>query len=96
MQSSEEKLTAHVSSPAGSQGPGNTHICSAGVRTALVQVKTPLPSVCFGPLPIPERRQVIRALHCAGLSGSLRTLQPIFAQQISGWASGSCKFAGST
>lgn len=48
-----------------------------------MQVKTPLPSVCFGPLPIPEGRQVIGALHCAGSSSPLRTLQPIFAQHSS-------------
>lgn len=65
MQSSEEKLTARFSSTVRSQGLGNPYTCSASVRTDLVQVKTPLPDLCFIPLPIPKGRQITTALHCA-------------------------------
>lgn len=78
------KSSEHVSSPARIHGPGNPHTCTAGVRTDLVQVKPPLPSVYFGPLAILKGRQIIGDLHCAGLSSFPRSLQPIFTQHSSG------------
>lgn len=95
MQSSEEKLTAHFSSIVGSQCLGNPYTCSASVRTDLVQVKTPLPGICFIPLPIHEGKQITTALIVLSDSFPSTVLAELWLELQGGFAGPTCYGLGS-